>query len=135
MGLLISFIKYSIDSLEKNLEVDSDLQSKLKNFTDLSEIEKKQVNDLFYRIFWIKIFNFWFKKKIIGDYKLNENIAEADKKITLSNILKNKIKTNKEDFKNLKALIEKNLHILWRHIEFYFHCFSNLNIQGILKLF
>lgn len=40
---MISFIKFSIENLEKNLELESDLLSKQKNLNQLSEIEKKQV--------------------------------------------------------------------------------------------
>lgn len=41
---MISFIKFTIENLEKNLDNDSDLLSKQKNFNDLGEIERKQVN-------------------------------------------------------------------------------------------
>jgi len=41
--------------------------------------------------------------KIIGDFKLNEALPETAKKQTIQNILKSRIKANKDDFKNLKS--------------------------------
>jgi hypothetical protein len=41
--------------------------------------------------------------KIIGDFKLNETLPETAKKQLTQSILKNRIKTNKDDLKNLKS--------------------------------
>lgn len=87
--------------MEKNLENDSDLLNKHKNFNELGEIEKKQVQSNFNCIF--NLINNSTILKIIGDYKLGENVPENEKKIMVNNILKNRIKSNKEDFKNLKC--------------------------------
>lgn len=43
LGLLIDFLKYTIDNLEKTIEQHHDLNIKNERINDLIEIEKKQV--------------------------------------------------------------------------------------------
>lgn len=43
LGLLIDFLKYCMENLDKNIELEAELIHKNKNVTDLLEIEKKQV--------------------------------------------------------------------------------------------
>lgn len=43
LGLLIDFVKFSIDNLERAVQVHYDLNTKNENINDLIEIEKKQV--------------------------------------------------------------------------------------------
>jgi hypothetical protein len=43
LGLLIDFLKVSIDNLEKTVELEIDLINKNEHINDLIEIEKKQV--------------------------------------------------------------------------------------------
>jgi hypothetical protein len=47
LGLLISFIKYITNNLEKTLELKQDLLSKQKNVNDLMDLEIKQVKTRF----------------------------------------------------------------------------------------
>lgn len=44
LGLLIDFVKLSIDNLEKTSELLADLNNKNDNINDLIEIERKQVS-------------------------------------------------------------------------------------------
>lgn len=104
IGLLINFLKLSLENLEKNLDFDSDLVSKQKNVGDLVELEKKQ---------------------LISNLKVFEKMSEVEKSIYLKKIIRQKLKANKEDLKNYKNLIEKILLLCWRHIEFYFVSFSS----------
>ncbi len=46
ISLLIEFLKYSLDNLEKSIELESDLQSKRERLNDLIEIEIKQVCEI-----------------------------------------------------------------------------------------
>ncbi len=43
ISLLIEFLKYSLDNLERSIELESDFQSKRERLNDLIEIEVKQV--------------------------------------------------------------------------------------------
>ena len=43
MGILIDFLKFTVDNLEKTFDIEYDLISKNENIGDLIEIEKKQV--------------------------------------------------------------------------------------------
>lgn len=104
IGLLINFLKVTLENLEKNLDLDSDLVSKQRNINDLVELEKKQ---------------------LITNYRLFEKMSDIEKSMYLKNIIRTKLKANKEDLKNYRSLIEKILLLAWRHIEFYFICFQN----------
>ena len=44
LGLLIDFVKLTIDNLEKASELLADLNNKNDNINDLIEIERKQVS-------------------------------------------------------------------------------------------
>jgi hypothetical protein len=43
LGMLIDFLKFTIDNLEKTIELQYDLNAKNEHINDLIEIEKKQV--------------------------------------------------------------------------------------------
>ena len=43
LGLLVDFIKVTLDNLEKTVELELDLNNKNEHINDLIEIEKKQV--------------------------------------------------------------------------------------------
>ena len=44
IGLLIDFVKFSIDNLEKTIELLADLNTKNENVNDLIDIERKQAS-------------------------------------------------------------------------------------------
>lgn len=50
LGLLIDFLKYSMENLDRNIELEAELNHKNQNVTDLLETEKKQVSLLFFKI-------------------------------------------------------------------------------------
>lgn len=43
LGLLIDFLKYSMENLDKSIELEAELNHKNQHVNDLLEIEKKQV--------------------------------------------------------------------------------------------
>lgn len=43
LGLLIDFLKFTMENLEKSIELELDLNTKNDHLNDLIEIEKKQV--------------------------------------------------------------------------------------------
>ena len=104
LGLLLNFVKFCVENFEKNVEQMSELEAKQNNVSDLVEIEKKQ---------------------IVGDYKLFERMSEGEKQSFLKNNIATAIKSNREDIKNSKYLVEKLLLLLWRHVEFYFSNYSS----------
>lgn len=74
IGLLISFLKITLENLEKNLDLDSDLVSKQRNLNDLVELEKKQ---------------------LISTFKQFEKMSEVEKSMFLKNVIRTKLKANK----------------------------------------
>ena len=110
IGLLIHFLKYTIENVEKNRDLDLDLAGKQSNLGELVELEKKQL--------------------VSTNYKCFEKLSDTEKNIYLRNVLRAKLKANKDDFRNYKSLIEKTLLLVWRHVEFYFVCFTSSNGAG-----
>lgn len=72
--MLISFLKITLENLEKNLDLDSDLVSKQRNLNDLVELEKKQ---------------------LISTFKQFEKMSEVEKSMFLKNVIRTKLKANK----------------------------------------
>lgn len=72
--MLISFLKITLENLEKNLDLDSDLESKQRNLNDLVELEKKQ---------------------LISNFKQFEKMSEVEKSMYLKNVIRTKLKANK----------------------------------------
>lgn len=60
LSLLIEFIRYKADNLEKELETEMDLSTKRANLTDLIELEIKQ---------------------LVGDYALFQRLPSAEKRL------------------------------------------------------
>ena len=60
LSLLIEFIRYKADNLEKELETEMDLSTKRANLTDLLELEIKQ---------------------LVGDYALFQRLPSAEKRL------------------------------------------------------
>lgn len=150
LGLLIDFVKFSIDNLEKTIEQLADLNTKNENINDLIEIERKQ---------------------LVGEFKLYEMMSENEKQLYLKQQLRQHIKTAKQNkttysgkivaranysflfclfgefqfqpeyyltstgqIKNkilkFEAINEKCLLILWRHIDFYLNNFDLSQTDG-----
>lgn len=76
LGLLIDFVKYSIDNLDKTIELLADLNTKNDNVNDLIEIERKQ---------------------LVGEFKLYEMMSENEKQLYLKQQLRLHIKTAKQN--------------------------------------
>ena len=50
LGILIDFLKYTIENLDRTIELEVELNHKNEHINDLIEIEKKQVRSwLFFR--------------------------------------------------------------------------------------
>jgi hypothetical protein len=47
LGLLIDYLKFTIDNLDKTIEFEVELNHKNEHINDLIEIEKKQVRAFF----------------------------------------------------------------------------------------
>jgi nuclear pore complex protein Nup205 len=115
LGILIDFMSFILDNLEKSLETELDLGKKEKNIDDLILIEKKQlIGSLSYEIF--------------------EKMTENEKQFYLKNEIKILTKITKLNIKSYIAIIEKCLLLLWRHIEFYLAYFeTNSNGYELFK--
>jgi hypothetical protein len=96
--ILVDYLKYTLDNLDRSIEFENDLLSKKERINDLMEIEIKQ---------------------IIVDYKQFQMLLPHDKQYYLRDQLNNLIKLANSEIKVYMLLIEKCLLILWRHIEFY----------------
>ncbi len=80
IGLLLNFLKMSVESLEKSVDIACDLVSKEKNLYELVELEKKQ---------------------LIVNLKAFERMSEVEKGMYLKNVIRQKLKANKVNLENL----------------------------------
>lgn len=96
--ILVDYLRYTLDNLERSIEFENDLLSKKERLNDLMEIEIKQ---------------------IIVDYKQFQMLLPHDKQFYLKDQLNSLIKLANSEIKVYILVIEKCLLILWRHIEFY----------------
>ena len=105
LGILIDFMSFILDNLDKLLESEQDLKKKEDNVNDLILIEKKQ---------------------IIGSlsYDMFDKMSENEKQFYLKNQINSLIKITKHNIKCYIAITEKSLLLLWRHIEFYLAYFE-----------
>jgi len=74
IGLLLNFLKVSVEGLERSVDLACDLVSKEKNLHELVELEKKQ---------------------LVANLKAFERMSEVEKSIYLKNVIRQKLKANK----------------------------------------
>jgi hypothetical protein len=112
LSLLLDFLLYSIENLEKSYELELDTLSKCDNVHDLSQLEKRQIFQ--------------------GDFKTFEKMSENEKQFSLKQQINVNLKSTKQLTRNYISIIEKCLLILWRHIEFYLDG-NNSNVENKMQ--
>ncbi len=98
IGLVISYLMYAIDNLDKANELKQELLFKNENVADMNELEKKQ---------------------IVEDYETFERMSEDERYSQLKSQLRDLIRQCTNNMRNYMSIIDKCLLLLWRHIEYY----------------
>jgi hypothetical protein len=95
--LLVNFLKYTLENLERSIELEVELVSRKQRINDLIEVEIKQVSlyEVFLKYFQIYFFLF----KIVNDYKTFQKLLPNEKQYYLKEQLNNFIKSTNDEIK------------------------------------
>jgi hypothetical protein len=98
IGIVIDYLMYAVEHLDKANEMKQELVFKNENVNDMNELEKKQ---------------------IVEDYEAFERMSEEERYSHLKSQLRELMRQSTNNMRNYMSIVDKCLLLLWRHIEYY----------------